>query len=41
MLGLEPSDHLMLTPACGLAGATPLWARQALETVARAARNLS
>jgi methionine synthase II (cobalamin-independent) len=41
MLGLEPSDHLMLTPACGLAGATPSWARQALETVARAARNLS
>jgi len=41
MLGLEPTDNLLLTPACGLAGASPAWARQALETVARAARNLS
>jgi methionine synthase II (cobalamin-independent) len=41
MLGLEPSDNLVLTPACGLAGSTPAWARQALETVAKAARSLS
>jgi methionine synthase II (cobalamin-independent) len=41
MLGLEPTDNLLLTPACGLAGASPAWARKALETVARAARNIS
>ena len=41
MLGLEPSDNLLLTPACGLAGASPAWARQALESAAKAARNLS
>ena len=41
MLGLEPSDNLLLTPACGLAGASPAWARQALVSAAKAARNLS
>jgi methionine synthase II (cobalamin-independent) len=41
LLGLEPSDNLLLTPACGLAGASPAWARQALETAAKAAGNIS
>jgi methionine synthase II (cobalamin-independent) len=41
MLGLEPTDNLMLSPACGLAGASPDWARRALETASRAARSLS
>jgi len=31
MLGLEPSDRLVITPACGLAGATPDWTREALR----------
>ena len=33
MLGLDPTevgDRLVLTPTCGLAGASPAWARQAL-----------
>lgn len=41
MLGLEPTPGLALTPACGLAGATPAWARRALELVGQAARNLA
>jgi hypothetical protein len=43
MLGLDPDqlgDRLVLTPACGLAGATPDWARTALELVHKAAGNL-
>ena len=43
MLGLDPDqlgDRLVLTPACGLAGATPAWARTALELVRKAAGNL-
>jgi methionine synthase II (cobalamin-independent) len=40
MLGLEPSDRLALTPACGLAGAEPAWARQALELCRTAATDL-
>ena len=41
MLGLEPTDRLVLTPACGLAGADPAWARTALRLCAEAARQLS
>lgn len=41
MLGLEPTPGLTLTPSCGLAGASPAWARRALELVATAAKNLA
>ncbi len=41
MLGLEPVPHLVLTPACGLAGADPAWARTALEICRDAARDLA
>ena len=41
MLGLEPSEQLVLTPSCGLAGADPAWARTALELCRSAAANLS
>lgn len=44
MTGLDPegvSDRLVLTPACGLAGASPVWARQALALCQEAATNLS
>ena len=41
MLGLEPTDRLGLTPACGLAGADPEWTRTALRLCAEAARRLS
>ena len=40
MLGLDLDqidDRLVLTPACGLAGASPTWTRTALELVRRAA----
>jgi len=40
MLGLDPEQdggRLVLTPACGLAGASPAWARAALDLVRRAA----
>ena len=37
MVGLEPSDRLVLTPACGLAGADPAWARSALDLCRAAA----
>jgi methionine synthase II (cobalamin-independent) len=43
-LGFEPDragDLVVLTPSCGLAGATPRWAREALRTVRAAARQLS
>ncbi|MFT3871176.1 MAG: methionine synthase [Nocardioides sp.] len=43
MLGLDPDtvgDRLVVTPACGLAGASPVWVREALARVARAAREL-
>ena len=33
----QVGDRLVLTPACGLAGATPAWARTALDLVRRAA----
>ena len=44
MLGLDPGalpGEVVVTPACGLAGATPGWARRALETSRRAAGHLS
>jgi Cobalamin-independent synthase, Catalytic domain len=44
VLGLDPdgvSDRLVLTPACGLAGASPGWARRAVELCAGAARELT
>jgi len=40
MLGLEPTEQLVLTPACGLAGADPAWATQALRLCVAAARQL-
>jgi methionine synthase II (cobalamin-independent) len=44
ILGLDPdavSDRLVITPTCGLAGASPGWARQATELCAGVARALS
>jgi len=44
MLGLDPAttgDSLVLGPACGLAGASGSWARQALTVVRESARHLS
>jgi methionine synthase II (cobalamin-independent) len=44
MLGLDPdavTDQLVLTPSCGLAGATPGWARAATELCRSVARSLS
>ena len=40
MLGLEPTDRLVITPACGLAGATPDWTREALRLSAAIASHL-
>ncbi|GAA2115330.1 methionine synthase [Nocardioides bigeumensis] len=43
MLGLDPGvvgGQVVLTPACGLAGASPAWVRQALEICRTAARDL-
>jgi methionine synthase II (cobalamin-independent) len=43
MLGLDPhdlGDRLVLSPTCGLAGASSAWARQALTTVRLAAARL-
>ena len=37
VVGMEPADSLVLTPACGLAGADPAWAREALTLVRDAA----
>lgn len=44
MLGLDPSadtGDLVITPSCGLAGASPGWARRVGELSARVARNLA
>ena len=44
MLGLDPdavSGQLVVTPACGLAGASPTWARRATDLCREVARNLS
>ena len=37
----EPVENLGLTPACGLAGASPVWVKQALTVLKGAAGNLS
>lgn len=39
-VGLEPGRGLVLTPGCGLAGASPMWARKALELAEAAAQHL-
>jgi methionine synthase II (cobalamin-independent) len=44
VLGLDPdavSDLLVVTPSCGLAGATPTWARRATDLCRAVARNLT
>lgn len=44
MLGLDPaevSDHLVVTPACGLAGASAAWSRRALALVRTTAASLT
>lgn len=46
LLGLDPGapdvpGELVVTPACGLAGASRAWARRACELSARVARNLA
>ena len=44
VLGLDPdavSDLLVVTPSCGLAGASPAWARRATDLCGTVARNLS
>ncbi len=41
MVGLEPSDALVLTPSCGLAGADPGWVRTALGLCRGTARALT
>lgn len=44
MVGLDPAevaDRLVLTPACGMAGASPAWVRQALTLLRTAAGHLS
>jgi hypothetical protein len=43
MLGLDPEavgEHLVVTPTCGLSGATPAWAARAVRLTATVARNL-
>ena len=43
MLGLDPEQaggRLVLTPACGLAGASQVWTRTALDLVRKAASHL-
>lgn len=43
MLGLDPEtagDQVVVTPSCGLAGASPGWARRALELSRQVAGNL-
>ena len=44
MLGLDPGelgDQLVLTPSCGLAGASPTWTRQALTLLRTSAAQVS
>ncbi|MXG88190.1 methionine synthase [Nocardioides flavescens] len=44
MLGLDPAevgDQLVLSPACGLAGASPAWAQRALTLLRTAATHLT
>jgi methionine synthase II (cobalamin-independent) len=44
VVGLDPDivgEQLVVTPACGMAGASPAWARRATELCAAVARNLA
>ena len=44
MLGLDPEqvgDRLVLTPACGLAGASPAWTQRSLKLLRESAAHLS
>ncbi|MBA2953661.1 methionine synthase [Nocardioides sp. MAH-18] len=44
MLGLDPAEvgeRLVVTPSCGLAGATPAWAQTALRLLGKAAGHLA
>ena len=44
MLGLDPgtvTERLVITPSCGLAGASPAWARRATELCREVATNLN
>ena len=44
MLGIDPEetgDRLVVTPTCGLAGATPAWARQAMALARAVAGHLT
>lgn len=44
MVGLDPeemADRLVVTPSCGLASASPVWARRALELSRRVAANVA
>src|SRR5680860_333522 len=44
MLGLDPEsagEHLVITPACGLAGASASWTRRALQLSRQVAANLT
>ena len=44
MLGLDPesvTERLVITPSCGLAGASPTWARRATGLCREVAANLS
>jgi methionine synthase II (cobalamin-independent) len=40
MLGLSPNERMVVTPTCGLAGASPGWARRALGQARAAAGRL-
>jgi L-serine deaminase len=42
MLGLDPAaaGSLVVTPTCGLAGADPAWAREAMRLVTKVAGHL-
>lgn len=40
-IGAEPTDQVVLTPACGLAGSTPAWARRAMTLSRLAAAHVS
>jgi cytosine/adenosine deaminase-related metal-dependent hydrolase len=44
VLGLDPDSvggQLVVTPSCGLAGASPAWARRATDLCAAVSRNLT
>ena len=41
MVGLEPGPGLVVSPACGLAGADPAWAKRSLTVATRAAEQLT